>query len=84
MTGQPTGKHLALGRLTLATLAYGQVVRIDDEHPDCDTWLAEQMECLWDALEAGCSLADMAKAMREPQRVTARLIDQLRAERCTT
>ena len=84
MTGQPIGKYLALGRLTLATLAYGHVVRIDDEHPDCDTWLAEQLECLWDAFEAGCSLADMAKAMREPDRVTARLIDQLRAARCTT
>jgi len=75
------GRYHALGRLRLASLAYDAQITIDDESPDCDRRLSDQMDALWDATEAGCTLIDMATAMEEPLSVTSRMISMLRQER---
>ncbi|MDE2812275.1 MAG: hypothetical protein OXM01_04585 [Gemmatimonadota bacterium] len=83
-----TGRHAALGRLRLATVAYTvtQIAAnrgslIDGEYPDCDRRLADQLDALWDAHNAGCTLADLAKAMQEPVSVTNRLLHYMTQER---
>ena len=76
-----SGRARALGRLRLATIAYDAQITIDDESPDCDRRLDDQMDALWDAAEAGCTLTDMAAAMEEPVSVTSRMIHYMTQER---
>ena len=83
-----TGRHAALGRLRLATMAYtlsrvaaSRGTLLDGEYPDCDRRLADQMDALWDAAEAGCTLADMARAVQEPVSVTNRMLHYMAQER---